>query len=166
MAVLTEARREAFVTARGEGQPIHVVGNEVTIKISSRDTGGALTFFEDRTLPLQGPPLHLHREQDEWWYILEGEFRFVVDGREIRARAGDTVFAPRGSRHTFQNIGATPGRTLTAVVPGGLDLFFEDLEKVAPRFTVPDPERMIPLFEKHGLELLGPPLGEADAQPL
>src|SRR6266702_4264257 len=124
MLVPVNARRDAFIMERGEGRPIHVVGDEVTIKISSRDTGGGFAVFEGRTQPLHGPPLHLHRDQDEWWYILEGEYRFEVDGQEIYARAGDTVFAPRGSRHTFQNIGNTVGRTVTTVVPGGLDVFF------------------------------------------
>lgn len=115
-------------------------------------------MFEGSTQPLQGPPLHLHRDQDEWWYILEGEYRFEVDGQEIYARAGDIVFAPRGSRHTFQNIGATAGRTVTTVVPGGIDTFFEELETAAPRGTVPDPAKIVSIFDKHGLELLGPPL--------
>jgi mannose-6-phosphate isomerase-like protein (cupin superfamily) len=158
MLVAENGRRDAFIMERGDGRPIHVVGDEVTIKISSRDTGGAFTVFEGRTRPLHGPPLHLHRDQDEWWYILEGEYRFQVDGQEIHAGAGATVFAPRGSRHTFQNIGATPGRMVTTVVPGGLDLFFEELETVVPRGTVPDPAKMVPIFEKHNLELLGPPL--------
>jgi mannose-6-phosphate isomerase-like protein (cupin superfamily) len=158
MPVLTNARRDAFIVERGAGRPIHVVGDEVTIKISTRDTDGAFAVFEGRTRPLQGPPLHLHRDQDEWWYIIEGEYRFEVDGEEIYARAGDTVFAPRGSRHTFQNAGTTPGRTLTTVVPGGLDEFFAELETVVPRGTTPDPAKMVPIFEKHGLELLGPPL--------
>ena len=158
MTVPTNERRDGFIMERGDGRPIHVIGGEVTIKISSRDTGGAFAVFEGLTPPLQGPPLHLHRGQDEWWYILEGEYRFEVDGQEIYASAGDTVFAPRDSRHTFQNIGATPGRTVTTVVPGGLDVFFEELETVVPRGTVPDPAKMVPIFEKHGLELLGPPL--------
>jgi mannose-6-phosphate isomerase-like protein (cupin superfamily) len=142
----------------GDGRPIHVIGDEVTIKISSRDTGGAFAVFEGQTRPLHGPPLHLHRDQDEWWYIVEGEYRFEVDGQEIHARAGATVFAPRGSRHTFQNIGTAPGRMVTTVVPGGLDLFFEELETAVPRGTAPDPAKMLPLFEKYRLELLGPPL--------
>jgi mannose-6-phosphate isomerase-like protein (cupin superfamily) len=138
--------------------PVYVLGAEVTIKIPSSDTAGRFTVFEGCTPPLHGPPLHRHGEQDEWWYILEGEFRFVVDDEEIHARTGDTVFAPRGSRHTFQNIGATPGRTLATVVPGGLDLFFRELEAVAPRGTAPDPSKMAPSFEKYGQEMLGPPL--------
>jgi mannose-6-phosphate isomerase-like protein (cupin superfamily) len=158
MPVAENIRREALMVERGEGQPVHVIGEDVTIKISSRDTGGAFAVFEGRTKPLGGPPLHLHRDQDEWWYIVEGEYRFVVDGQEIYAGAGATVFAPRGSRHTFQNVGTAPGRTVTTVIPGGLDLFFEELEAIAPRGTVPDRAKMLPIFEKYHLELLGPPL--------
>jgi mannose-6-phosphate isomerase-like protein (cupin superfamily) len=163
MPVSATATRDAFTIKQGEGRPIHVVGDEVIIKISSRDTGGAFAVFESLTGPLHGPPLHLHRQQDEWWYILEGEFRFEVDGREIYASEGATVFAPRGSRHTFQNVGTAPGRTVTTVVPGGLDEFFEELETAVPRGTVPDPEQIVPIFEKHGLELLGPPLAARTA---
>jgi mannose-6-phosphate isomerase-like protein (cupin superfamily) len=158
MPVPANTHRDAFVMERGDGRPIHVIGDEAIIKISSRDTGGAFAVFEGRTRPLQGPPLHFHRDRDEWWYILEGEFKFEVDGREIYARTGDTVFAPRGSRHTFQNIGTTFGRTLTTVVPGSLDIVFEEIESVVPRGTFPDRAKMVPIFEKHGLELLRPPL--------
>jgi hypothetical protein len=45
------------------------------------------------------------------------------------------------------------------VVPGGLDLFFEELDKALPRGAAPDPATMLPIFEKYGQELLGPPLG-------
>jgi mannose-6-phosphate isomerase-like protein (cupin superfamily) len=158
MSVPANRPRGAFVMEEADGKPVHVVGEDVTIKISSRDTGGAFAVFEGRTRPRQGPPLHLHRHQDEWWYVVEGEYRFEVDGQEIYASAGATVFAPRGSRHTFQNVGTAPGHTVTTVVPGGLDLFFEELETVAPRGTVPDTAALLPLFEKHGLELLGPPM--------
>ena len=154
-----DVRRDGFAVEKDGGRPVHVIGAELTIKISSRDTGGAFAVFEGRTPPLQGPPLHRHEDQDEWWYIVEGDYRFEVDGQEIHASAGATVFAPRGSRHTFQNIGTVTGRTVTTVVPGGVDLFFEELETAAPRGTVPDPAKMMPIFEKHHQELLGPPLG-------
>ena len=158
MAAPASVRRNAFVMDRGEGQHIHVISDEVTIKISSRDTGGDFAVFEGRIAPLSGPPLHRHRNQDESWYIVEGDFLFEVDGQKIYASTGATIFAPRGSRHTFQNVGATAGRILTTVIPGGLDLFFEELETIAPQGSAPDPAKMVPLFEKHGLELLGPPL--------
>jgi len=158
MSDSTKVCRDALVSAPGDGRQVHVLGSDLTIRISSRDTNGAFAVFEGRTPPLEGPPLHIHRDHDEWWYIVEGEYRFEVDGDEIYASAGATVFAPRGSRHTFQNVGSEAGWTIGTVVPGGLDLFFEDLEKAVPRGAVPDPAKLLPILEKHGQELLGPPL--------
>ncbi len=112
---------------------------------------------------MAGPPLHLHYEQDEWWHILQGQYLFHVDGKDIFASPGDTVFAPRGSRHTFQNIGTTPARALITAVPGGLDIFFEELSAAVPPGSVPDHDEMADIFAKHGLELLGPPLGARKA---
>ena len=158
MSAIADDTRPALVSESGAGKRISVLGAEITIKIASADTGGAFTVFEGRTEPLQGPPLHRHKGQDEWWYILEGQFRFEVDGQEIYARTGDTVFAPRGSSHTFQNVGDTPGRTITTAIPGGIDVFFQEIESAAPRGSAPDPARLMPVFKKHRQELLGPPL--------
>lgn len=153
-----DSATNAFVVPDAGGRAVHVLGNEIKIKISSRDTGGAFAVFEGQTRPQQGPPLHRHPEHDEWWYIVEGEYKFEVDGREIYARSGDMVFAPRGSAHTFQNAGTATGRTLTTVIPGGVDLFFEELETAAPRGCIPDRQKMLAIFEKYGQGLLGPPL--------
>src|SRR4051794_14859493 len=150
----------AFIMEPHDGKQIHVIGDEIVVKISSRETDGAFTVFEGKVPPRHGPPLHAHRDADETWRVLSGEFVFEVDGQEIFAGPGATVFAPRGSRHTFQNIGATHGRLLTIVVPGGLDLFFEELEAAVPRGSSIDPPKLVPLFEKYGQELLGPPLAQ------
>jgi len=159
------ASKPAFMVEAGSnrtGQSLYVVGNEVSIKISSRDTGGAFAVAEDCTPPNGGPPLHLHYEQDEWWYVLEGQFLFEVDGKKIYAGPGATVFAPHGSRHTFQNVGVKPGRTVVTVVPGGLDLFFEEMDTAVPPGATPDPASLSALFRKHGMELLGPPLAACE----
>jgi quercetin dioxygenase-like cupin family protein len=161
MPVLEQSTKAAFTVKAGtdhRGGSLYVVGSDISVKISSEDTNGAFTTFEDHTPPLAGPPLHSHRYQDEWWYILEGRYRFQVDGEIIVAGPGDTVFAPKGSRHAFQNIGTDTGTTLTTVVPGGLDIFFEELSEAVPRGTQPDPAVVVPIFQKHDLELLGPPL--------
>src|SRR5690242_8558564 len=100
-----------FVVESGcdrNGKPLSVVGEAITIKISSRDTNGAFTVFEDTSPPLGGPPMHIHDVQDEWWYILEGEYLFEVDGEQFRAAPGATVFAPHGRPHTFMNAGNSP----------------------------------------------------------
>jgi mannose-6-phosphate isomerase-like protein (cupin superfamily) len=132
------------------GISAHVLGADLKIKISSRDRNGAFAVFEGRTLPLEGPLLHRHTGQDEYWFIVESEYRFEVDGREIYASAGATVFAPRGSSHTFQNIGTDPGWTITTVVPGGVDLFFEEIAALSPKLHS--------VFQKPNQELLGPPV--------
>jgi oxalate decarboxylase/phosphoglucose isomerase-like protein (cupin superfamily) len=99
MAVLEmQATRLPFVVKAGEdhrGGPLHVVGSEISVKISSEDTGGAYTVFEGITPPLSGPLLHCHRSQDEWWYILHGRFRFLV-GDETSWRDQATRFSRRG----------------------------------------------------------------------
>ena len=142
---------------RGGGE-LYVVGDYIRVKVSSRDTRGAFAVMEGRTEPMHGPPLHVHYEQDEWWYILEGQFLFEVDGQQIHAGPGETVFARKGTRHAFQNIGTTTGRSLVTVVPGGLDVFFLELSEMVPPGTELQPDKLVPLFRKHGLELLGPPL--------
>lgn len=150
-----------FVTPTGEdrlGRSIYVVGDRLWVKIRSRDTNGAFTTMEGTTEPGGGPPLHVHFEQDEWWYVLEGQFVFEVDGKRLTAGPGDTVFAPRGSRHTFQNVGATVGKVVVTAIPGGLDEFFEELEKLVPEGAVPDPAVILPLFHKYSMDLVGPPL--------
>jgi mannose-6-phosphate isomerase-like protein (cupin superfamily) len=153
----------AFVVEAGgdrNSKPLSVVGEGITIKVSSRDTNGAFTIFEDVTPPLGGPPLHVHHVQDEWWYILEGELVFEVDGKEFHAGPGDSVFAPHGSRHAFMNPGKSPARSLITVVPGGLDLFFEEVSAAALTAAEAEanPQLLAELFRKHGMELLGPPL--------
>ena len=142
---------------------LHVAGAEISVKISSEDTGGAYTVFEGVLPPLSGPPLHCHRSQDEWWYIVCGQFRFRVGEEIILASTGDTVFAPRGVPHTFQNIGEQDGVTLTTAVPGGLDTFFEELDAAVPDGRV-DLAAVQPIFEKHDMELLEPPLAVTMAQ--
>ena len=158
---------QTFITQPGEGrtpETLNVFGHRMTVKISSQDTGGAFAVIEDVTPPLSGPPLHVHHEQDEWWHILEGTYRFEVDGREIVAGPGADVYAPRGTRHAFQNLGAEPARLIVTVVPGGLDLFFQEIDANAAPGAAPDPAKLVPIFERHGLTLAGAPLAVRDAK--
>ena len=159
-------RTAPFTVKAGDtriGRKVVVLDEEFSVKISSRDTHGAFAVLENFVPPMDGPPLHRHLHQDEWFYILEGKFLFEADGSNIHAGPGDTVFLPRGSAHTLQNVGATAGRAVVTVVPGGLDLFFEELSAALPPGTTPDPAKLGALFRKHGLELLGPPLRKRKA---
>ena len=81
-----------------------------------------------------------------------------MDGERIHATAGASVYAPRGTAHTFQNVGTTEGRMLVAVQPAGLDTFFADLDSAIRDMREPDMSVVARVFTKHGMELLGPPL--------
>lgn len=143
--------------ARG-GQIFHVFGETIAVKIAAADTAGRYTIVEETTPPLSGPPLHQHSREDEWFYILEGEYRFQVGDRFITAKAGDSLFGPRNTPHTFQNISNLPSRLLGLAEPAGMEAFFAELVQ-AGASGPPDPAQLLPIFHKYGLELLGPPLG-------
>lgn len=157
---MNATRVSAHKIQRGQsvgGQPFAIIGgnHKMSIKLSGKDTGGQFAVIEDVSQPKAGPPLHLHHREDESFYVIEGEFVFEVDGQCVEAAAGDFVFAPRGSAHRYQNRGTSEGRLLVMVQPAGLDDFFEELSRIE---GPPSPEAMVPVFAKHGLELLGPPL--------
>jgi mannose-6-phosphate isomerase-like protein (cupin superfamily) len=153
--------KQPFLVQPGESRGtgvLDVFGSLISIKMSGRDTGGGYSVFEGRTMPQEGPPLHRHLREDEFFYVLEGHYRFEVDGKTIFAGPGASVFAPRGSAHTFQNVGTTPGRMLGMTNPSGLDEFFTEVAAKTQGMKEPDVPAMMPLFQKYGVELLGPPV--------
>jgi mannose-6-phosphate isomerase-like protein (cupin superfamily) len=137
------------------GKPLKIFSDTVYIKLGSEDTGGRYSLIEDVTPAGEGTPLHVHHREDEGFYILEGEYLFEAAGERFEAHAGDFVFVPKDMAHRFLNVGQTTGTMLLTLEPAGLEIFFEELAAIA---GPPDPAKLAPLFEKYGLELLGPPL--------
>ena len=140
------------------GRTLQVFDDKITVKVHGRDTGNQLASFIGEVPPVAGPPLHVHTREDEFFYVIEGTFRFEANGQQTLVEAGGTVFIPRGTPHTFQNAGTETGRVLTTVQPAGLEQFFEELSDAANGSHHPDMSIVVPLFEKYGMELLGPPL--------
>jgi len=101
-----------------------------------------------------GPARHLHYEQEEWFYILEGEFLFEVGAERFRLHPGDSLLAPRQVPHVWAFVGEARGRILIAFLPAGkMEDFFREVTK-ANAMPPQDPA----LWRAHGMELLGPPL--------
>ncbi|WP_051670794.1 cupin domain-containing protein [Bryobacter aggregatus] len=153
--------REAFVLQPGEsriGRKLDVVGDEMDVLVSRADSEGRMSVLENLTHPMGGPPEHSHGREEEFFYILDGEYEFLIDGMQIFAKAGDALFSPRDVPHTFRNVGSHGSRMVVASFPGGLDDFFADLETAAPAGKPPDLNQVIPVFSKHGLKFVGPPL--------
>ena len=93
---------------------------DITEILARREqTGGALGLFRQIIAPKSGPPTHLHRANDEFFYIVSGEFKFKLGDRVVRTPARSIVFVPRGTAHTFENVGTEAGVLLVGVTPGG-----------------------------------------------
>jgi quercetin dioxygenase-like cupin family protein len=117
---------------RGEGRSMWIFGELVTHKVTAEQTGGAYSLFEVVTHPGDGPPPHVQHREDEAFYVLEGEYEFVVEARTINAGAGSLIYVPRGNLHSHENVGDRPGRMLVSQTPGGLhERFFEEVGEPA-----------------------------------
>ena len=151
---------QPFVVNSGEprsGKVFRLLGETIVVKVSSADTAGLFAVVVETTPPGSGPPLHQHSREDEWFYVLDGEYRFLVGKEIITVGKGDSLFAPRNIPHTFQNIAKEPGQLLAVNQPGGLEAFFAELEQACAS-GIPEPAKLTPIFGRYGLQLLGPPL--------
>jgi len=156
---MADERVRPIVVGAGEGQTVaNPAGGGLTYKARSRQTAGALTVWESTAAPGEGPPLHLHVNEDEFLYVLEGRLRLRLDGTDHSGPAGSFVFIPRGVPHTWQNAGEDHARILFVFTPAspGMERFFERSAQL------PEDTRMADAFttlaSDAGMEVLGPPL--------
>ena len=98
----------------------------ILVRVSSEVSGGSFTLLEE-VPPLANTPLHVHRNEDELFYVLEGEHIFRVGEEEHRVGPGGLVFAPRGVPHSQRRVVPGQGRELVLVTPGGFEGFFREL---------------------------------------
>lgn len=103
--------------AAGVGEGRWIGGERIVIKVGGSDTGQALAVVEDTVQPGYAPPPHIHVEENEIFYVLEGSFTFMLAGEAISAPPGTVVTVPKGAVHTFQNVGDVPGKLLAVVWP-------------------------------------------------
>jgi quercetin dioxygenase-like cupin family protein len=104
--------------------------NNLDIKISGKDTESDLAVFEQSGLtPNGGPPLHIHPNKDEWFYIIEGKYLFQVGDDKYQMKSGDTIFLPRNIPHAFVQL-SEKGKMIVSYLPAGkMEEFFEVTDK-------------------------------------
>jgi uncharacterized cupin superfamily protein len=127
---------QAVVVAPGEGRFIAVgsAGTGVTVKVSEAETGGLYTIWEGRVPPgTVGAGPHLHRERDEFFYVLDGELVLRVGDERHTARAGTFAFVPRGIVHGFHNASEDEATLLVVHHPAGFERFLEEMQALAAR---------------------------------
>lgn len=142
------------------GEQIRLGGEPNDCKVSAKDTDGAMSVFE-----FTGGgcgPRHLHHEQDEWIYIIDGEFSFEVGEKQFRAVPGESVFLPRNVPHGWACVSGRPGKIIDVYQPAGnMEAFFRELGKYDGKPYVHEAlsiDEIRQFFESHGMKVVGPPV--------
>lgn len=138
-------------------------GEDVVVFARGDEPGGDYDLLEF-TIPLEpgAVPLHIHHNNDEAFYVLAGELLFQIGEDQHRLTAGSYAFGPRGVPHAYRNTGDGPARILVVYTPGNFVNLSEELDELGPidLEDESDQERVLPIFEKYGLEMAGPPIEE------
>lgn len=153
----------AIALQSGEGEALWFLDSLAIVKVGGEATGGRFAIIEMLAPRGHGSPLHVHRREDEWFYVLEGHLTLWVGGQRIEAPAGSFAFAPRDIPHTF-TVTSTQVRYLVGAEPAGFDQFVRSLAVPAKTRTLPPatlaqptPDHMMAAAARHGIEILGPP---------
>jgi len=120
------------------------------------ETGQALNLRAEHVPPDGGPPLHMHTEQAETFYVAEGLFKFQIDEDELIGKKGMTIFIPKGTPHCYLNIAEEAGTLISVLTPGVHDGFILDVREAEQNGA--SIEELTALAEKNGTVIIGPPL--------
>jgi len=149
---------------RDEGEALWFLGTRATIKASADTTDGRVGIIEQLAPPGSGSPLHVHRNEDEWFYVMSGELTFLVGDERIVAGPGGFVYGPRDIPHIFQVTSAGPAHFLLVSEPGGFENMIRaaGVPATAPGLPPadgppPDMEKLGAAAAAQGIEILGPP---------
>lgn len=149
-----------FLLSPSDGEKIWIVGDTLWLKATSAETGGAFTVFEYVSLPGNGPPPHLHENEDESIYVIDGELEILLGAKTMRAEPGAFVFVPKRTVHRFRCIGSRPGKVLIHYTPGGIEGFFREAgvpvtnDNPAPSVDIAEITRTEMAGKRYGLRVI------------
>jgi hypothetical protein len=144
-----------FVVGPGEGRFIDLGVFGMTLKADADQTAGVVSVLEAEEPPGFGPPIHVHHDAAEAFYVLEGEYIMYLEDREVTCPAGSFIFIPLGVRHGFR-VGSVPSRKLNFYFPAAMTGYFDDLASALQRSGVSDQE-LGEIAAAHAMEIVGSP---------
>lgn len=146
--------QRAFVLRPKEGREIDMGTFRMQVKASADDTESAFTLLEADEPPGFGPPLHIHHDAAEAFYVVRGEYVIFIEDREWRCPPGSFIFIPAGVEHGFR-VGGVPSRKLNLYAPAAMIGYFDELADRAKRGAT-DPNEVAKIASRYGMEVLGP----------
>lgn len=149
------------ILSSDEGKTIGVVGDIYRFLLTGEQTGGHYAMFEATVLPGGGPPPHIHRNEDEAFYVIEGEITFFSGEERFLAGPGTTVNMPIGNPHAFKNETDRPAKMIISYSPAGLENFFFEIGVPFSGDNPPVPsqaeiDRLIEAAPRYGIEFIHP----------
>ena len=150
-----------LIRGRDEGEATWFFNALMTTVASTAETGGAYSLTEHLVTAASNPPMHVQVDEDEAFYILDGEVEFEVDGNVALATPGTFAFVARGAAHTFRVL--TDTARMLVICSGkpadNLEDFFLGMgtpatERRLPEPGAPDESRLVELCARTGIELL------------
>jgi quercetin dioxygenase-like cupin family protein len=141
-------------------------GEDVVVRVSGDESAGAYDILELTIEPGPGvTPMHVHHENDEAMYVLEGELTVQLGDDQHVLPPGAYAIAPRGVPHTYRNSGDDIARVLFINSPGNNWRYLKAAAEHGPVEDESDIEAMLPILESYGVEMVGPPLAENGDEP-
>ena len=143
-----------FVLKPGDGREIDLGNFSMSVKADGSATDGGFTLLEATEPPGFGPPMHIHTNAAEAFYVLEGEYRIFLDDQDYLCPAGSFIYIPAQTRHGFR-VGDAPSRKLNLFSPAAMVGYFDELS-AAIREGDADPDRLNGIALRYGMHVLGP----------
>jgi len=148
-----ESIQAAFVLEPGGGRLIDMGNFTMAVKATADHTGGAFSLLEATEPAGFGPPMHIHHDAAEAFYVLEGEYIVFLEEREFSCPAGSFIYIPAGFRHGFR-VGGVPSRKLNLYSPSAMVGYFDELKALLAT-PEPDAERLDEMASRYGMEVVG-----------
>ena len=147
---------QPFLGELDEQDMLWFLGERTWLRATSAQTGGTLGLVEQVISPGFASPYHVHRNEDESFYVLKGEIRFVSNGQSWVLGSGGFAFLPRDIPHGFRVEGDASARFLILTTPAGFEAFVAELSTPEPPTGPPDLEALTRIAAEYGVEILGP----------
>lgn len=147
----TESLKTAAGVVPNHDETLLVSGNTITVKIGGEQTSGTYSVFELSVPPGVGAGLHIDKDWDEFWHVMEGTFAFTLNGKQIELNAGGFAHGPKGIPHSFKNAGNSTGKLVMLTTPSGLEDFFRSIDEASVNGG-PDKETFVNIMRAHHIE--------------